>query len=287
MPWNLLILPLIAGFILLTKCRFFKFRQQRLDQQRLIFETILFSILLTLSVYVLRIFLELIPWLRNIIILIHNQLPIKSAFTGTSLAVLFISLSITGISYLFDKKKFIKIAIKHVGNHFEQMLKESFDRVDLLQFTLKNDKVYIAWIRELPIPGPYGYIRVTPVLSGYRSKDNKELRLTTEYASVLKEFYDEMRAQYDQKEAEKRKSKKRRFRNPKPDRPEKEIEREFMGKLQIDFILTLSEIISVGFYDDKKYDLFNPITIKEVDEDEDSSTTSLKSRFKNFFNKKK
>ncbi|AKP51555.1 hypothetical protein [Cyclobacterium amurskyense] len=41
MPWNLLILPLLGGYYLLFRFNKFKFKQQRLDRQRLVFDTIL------------------------------------------------------------------------------------------------------------------------------------------------------------------------------------------------------------------------------------------------------
>ena len=49
MPWNLLLLNLVAGYYLLTRSHYFKFEQQRLDRQRLIFESILLGVALKTS----------------------------------------------------------------------------------------------------------------------------------------------------------------------------------------------------------------------------------------------
>lgn len=51
MPWNLLVLPLAAAYYILTRCDLLKYKQQRLDRQRLIFESVLLgSFLLAISV---------------------------------------------------------------------------------------------------------------------------------------------------------------------------------------------------------------------------------------------
>lgn len=60
MPWNLLILPLVAGYYLLTRFYPFKYKQQRLDRQRLIFESILLAVCVSVITYFIRLFVEFI-----------------------------------------------------------------------------------------------------------------------------------------------------------------------------------------------------------------------------------
>ncbi len=58
MPWNLLLLPLVAGYYIFTRSYFFKFKQQRLDQQRLIFESIIWAVIASVTTYLLRLIYE-------------------------------------------------------------------------------------------------------------------------------------------------------------------------------------------------------------------------------------
>ena len=63
------------------------------------------------------------------------------------------------------------------GNEFELLLSSSFFYAHLLQFTMDSGKFYIDWVKELPKPFTTSYIRITPVFSGYRKADDKELVL--------------------------------------------------------------------------------------------------------------
>ena len=53
MPFNLLLLPLVGGYYLLVTSRFTKYIHQRIDRQRLIFNSVLVGIaLIGLSIIV-------------------------------------------------------------------------------------------------------------------------------------------------------------------------------------------------------------------------------------------
>lgn len=54
-----------------------------------------------------------------------------------------------------------------------------------MQITLKNNKVYIGFADIIPVPKETNYLKITPVLSGYRESESKTLRLTTDYFEVL------------------------------------------------------------------------------------------------------
>lgn len=189
MPWNLLILNLVAGYYLLTRSYYFKFEQQRLDRQRLIFESVLLGVALTITSYVLRIIFEYVS--PGIFKAVYSEFPIKTPFVGTSFCTILLSIILAkGGNIILDKEKFIKKAIKDVGNEFELLMKSSFTNKNLLQFTLDNDKFYVAWVKELPTPSISNYVRVIPALSGYRNTE-KELIFTSHYLSVYSEYIKE------------------------------------------------------------------------------------------------
>lgn len=181
-----MILPLVAGYYLLTRSYLFKFKQQRLDRQRLIFESILLAVLLAIIAYFFRIIsTSLIP---AKFLHFHDYLPLKIPYLGTSLGTIALALMISEIgNKIFDKEKYIKRAIKLVGNEFELMLKSSFSDGQLMQITLKNEKVYFGWVKELPIPSISNYIRIIPAISEYRNTE-RETILTTHYLSFYSEY---------------------------------------------------------------------------------------------------
>lgn len=231
MPWNFLILPLIAGYYLLTRSYYFRFKQQRLDTQRLIFESVLLSVGITIITYVIRVFIEHVS--PSLIAFLYKFIPIKAPYVGTAIFTLLLAVFLAEVTNLFlNKERFVKKAIKGVGNEFERMLASSFTEGLLLQFTLDNDKFYIAWVKELPIPSISSYIRVIPAISGYRNEE-KELIFTSQYLSVYAEYVNEGRIT--------------------------DIE-----QLKIDLILDLKNIISVGYFDKEMYDRFNRLKETEV-----------------------
>jgi hypothetical protein len=227
MPWNFLIFPLIAGYYVLTRSYFFRFKQQRLETQRLIFESILLSVVVTIITYIIRVLIEYsFPACINIL---YNLIPIKSPYVGTAIfTLLFAVLFSEFINLLFlNKEKHITKAIRNVGNEFELILASSFTEGLLLQFTLDNDKFYIAWVKELPIPSVSNYVRLTPAISGYRNNE-KELIFTSHYLSVYVEYINEGKV--------------------------KDIE-----QLNTDLVLNLKNIISVSYFDPDMYNRFNKV----------------------------
>lgn len=226
MPWNLLILPLVAGYYLLTRSYLFRFKQQRLDRQRLIFESVLLGVVLVVFTYILRFIGESFPPTKEIILVLYSFIPIKTPYAGTTFATLLIAFVLHAANYILKKEKFVKKAIKDVGNEFELIAKSSFTDKNLLQFTLDNDKVYIAWVKELPIPSISNYIRVIPAFSGYREDKGKEVVFTTQYLSVYAEYIKEGKAQR-------------------------------IDELNTDLIITLDNIVAVSFFDIDIYERFN------------------------------
>lgn len=225
MPWNLLILPLVAGYFILTRSYFFKFRQQRLDSQRLVFETVLIAIVVACTTYGVRILVGFIPFFQGMLNWIYDQFPIKTPLLGTSIATIFIAFVFTQLGnllYRSKEKEFIKRAIKNVGNELERHLEISYTEDRLLQITLSNGKFYIGWVNELPIPSVSNYIRLLPAISGFRN-EHKELVLQRIIWMPINSFW-----------------------KKNPDET-----------LNIDIVLGLKDITSVSFFDQELYKQFN------------------------------
>lgn len=58
----------------------------------------------------------------------------------------------------------------------------------MVLITLKSDKVYIGYCEQTPNPLNKQYITITPILSGYREKENKKMVITTDYFEAVSEF---------------------------------------------------------------------------------------------------
>tara|TARA_R110002072_G_C7728752_1_gene515562 strand:+ start:140 stop:730 length:591 start_codon:yes stop_codon:yes gene_type:complete len=188
MPWNLLILPLVGGYYIISRYNHFKFKQQRLDRQRLIFDSVIMGVILIAATFIVRLLVELI--LPNAVGWVYQFFPIQAPFIGTtftSLLLAFLFVEIGNRTFCKDRKEQIEEAIKKVGNELELILSSSFRHSKLLEFTLDTDKFYIGWVKELPIPTVSNYIRIIPVFSGYRDAE-KRFVFTTHYLNVYAEY---------------------------------------------------------------------------------------------------
>lgn len=227
MPWNLLLFPLVAGYYIFTKSYYFKFKQQRLDQQRLVFESIILGVIASVITYAFSLVYQSIAsagFQKGV----YDLIPIKSPYAGTSLFILIFSIGFTEVSNLFlDKKKHVVKAVKSIGNEFELMLNSSFTDNKQLLFTLNNGKIYIAWVKELPIPAVSKYVRIIPIISGYRD-EQKNVIFTTHYLSVYAEYINNGKV--------------------------KSIE-----ELDTDIILNSEDIVTVSFFDIDMYSVFNAV----------------------------
>jgi hypothetical protein len=91
-------------------------------------------------------------------------------------------------NWIVKKEKRVSDAIDKIGNEFERLCESCYREADMIQVTLKNDKCYVGWMKSLPIPTHSNYISILPVYSGYRTKEKKELVLTTQYLDVYASY---------------------------------------------------------------------------------------------------
>lgn len=249
MPWNLLIIPLICGYFLLTRSFCFKFRQQRLDQQRLVFESVFIGTVLTISTYIIRMLLEQWSFAKKVILLTYDYLPIKLPFTGTAIFVLIITLIAWGWNIFLDKKKWIYKAIDEIGNDLEKTIKHSMVKRRALQITLSTGKVYVGFIKEPSIPAHYNYIRIYPQYSGVRDDKTKEVYISTEYLSVTRPILNQI--------SENQEILKNDSKNEVALRKLKSLMSE-LNEIDLDVTIPLDKIVTVSYFDDLLFAKWNP-----------------------------
>jgi hypothetical protein len=186
--FNLLIFPLIGGYYILIRSELFRYRQQRLEPQKLIFNSILAGIFLIVASYVITgLVSHLLP---GIVKLMKAMYPVRNKdYFGTCIGSFFLAVAFSEISnILVQKEKRISLSIDSIGNEFERLCKTCYENAEMIQLTLKNDKSYVGWMKSLPIPTHSNYISILPVYSGYRTKDTKELIFTTQYLDVYASY---------------------------------------------------------------------------------------------------
>jgi hypothetical protein len=182
-PINLLLFPILGGYYILVKSELFRYRQQRLEPQKLIFNSFLGGIILIMIAWIFTVAVSAIA--PGLVHQVQELYPLKTEYFGTCVIAFVISVLFTEISNRFvDKDKYISKAISKIGNEFERLCELSNREGDMMQVSLKNDKCYVGWIKSLPIPSSSNYIIMLPVYSGYRDKETKRLHFTTQYLEV-------------------------------------------------------------------------------------------------------
>jgi len=237
MPYNLFLLPIITGYLILTFSLLFKYNIQRLSRNRVLFESVGLGVLVVILGFILRTLVELIcPSLVDQIIEFLSFVPIhKPNYFWTITFSCFICLILMWLVNVVIRKKFksdepIIWAIKQNGDEIERLFKDSVEQGFAMQITLKNNKVYVGFSETIPIPQKTNYLTISPIISGYRNSETKELHITTDYFKVVGEFIKDLETKSD-----------------------KEVD---SIQLNTDVIIKQDEILSASIYDQNVYKKF-------------------------------
>ncbi|MGM1429544.1 hypothetical protein ACS126_09815 [Sphingobacterium lactis] len=224
---NLLVLPLAAGYYILTKSYKFKFRTQRLDRNSLFFETVICAVFILLGAFLLKSFVYDQFFTNNFKDSFKELNPLKSTPLSGMVGVSFLLVVlITYLSnFLLNREQEIHGAIKAIGNEFELMVSKAIKEEKLILLSLKNDKFYIGWVKEIPIPSQSNYLKIIPVFSGYRDKE-KRLKFTSQYIEAYSLLIEDGKGNN-------------------------------FDDFNSDIVIPISEIITISFYDQEIYDILN------------------------------
>ncbi len=211
---DIILLPLLGGYIFLITFNYTKFYHKRIEKNRLIYNSLLVALILTIIVYLFDYLLikdnnyhldfcgiktKSVCYYRDYISskideIIHFS---KSGFKH-SLVVLLISyplaLLLNQINYFKTDFSF-DYTLQKWGNEFEKLiwntLGEKDDLNKLLMLTTKGNKVYIGQVTKLSEPIENKYIQILPSLSGYRDTETHSVNITTSYIDVIEFFVEQ------------------------------------------------------------------------------------------------
>lgn len=192
--FDLLLLPLLGGYLFLSNFNFTRYYHQRIERQRLVFNSLIFAFILSiigllLDEYILKLF----PVFRNYL---GYLVPIK--YDGIKQSIL-----IFGISYplaiflnlILNNKWLFGRVVKIWGDEYEKLFWDSLqyknDADKLLIVTTSNNKVYVGYVNRISEPINSSHITLIPNFSGYRDKNTQEFFITTNYLSVLEHYITE------------------------------------------------------------------------------------------------
>jgi hypothetical protein len=243
MPFNLLLLPLLGGYVIVSRWNRTKYATLRSDGHRLlIFSALAGILLLGIASAAIAMLNSLQPeWLPAARIQWRRVAP----FPGSGTAVLSLLLSVPGflIGNLFTSAgQALDTAIERKGDPFEMLMRRAFGEMKMVAFTVRNGKVYVGHITTALNPAlAIESIGIFPQISGYRDATTKKYVFTTTYTDtynhIRTEIQQRLRAIADREDinaAERRR-----------------VEKELMAALDLsdfELVIPIAEIQSVHIF---------------------------------------
>ena len=187
MPYNLLLLPLLGGFLFIHFANFFRFKAQYLDGYRLLLDSALFGFLLAVVARIIVVLLAMTAlgiWAGPIW---YQFAPFP--FSDTGVLSLALGPCVAAFLNLFiDTEQALDREIRAHTNAFTQLLYRAQRETRPISVTLSNLKWYVGYVTESPNLSPDElYFRILPLMSGYRSRDTLETYRTVFYDEVLQD----------------------------------------------------------------------------------------------------
>lgn len=224
MPFNILLLPLLGGYVFISYWNVTRFDAKRYRGERLLFHSAIAGLVFLLIAFA---FTNQIAarwpgaqaWWKG-----H----IPFGYSGTSLlAFMLAALTWIPLNGLFDREKQAKKAVEDWGDFLEMLLNRAMNETKQVSITMKSSKVYVGFVTSSFDPSyERKYMMLMPTLSGYRSDETKEMVIVNDYAKVYQRLIDEDAATL------------------------------FKVADEFQLVLPIAEIASANLFDPAVYDLF-------------------------------
>ena len=185
MPYNLLLLPLLGGFLFFFRAHLFRFGAQRLEGYKLLFQSAVAGVVLSFFARLIVLALTMTApgaWLEARWA-VFSPFP----FSATSVVAMVLGPIAALILNLFiDQDVAKEIEVRRNGNPLLRLFYRAAKERFLVSVTMDTRKWYVGWILESPSLLPQErYFRLLPYMSGYRDSSTLETFRTVFYEDVL------------------------------------------------------------------------------------------------------
>lgn len=243
MPFNLLLLPLIGGYFFISQFYVTAFYAARHTRERLIFISALAGTFLLIAARIIVLF---IAWATPGLAAFWKQLA-PFDYGGTAFGALALGLALPFVlnRYYPREKAYRRVVRKLDANALERLFLDAQDRDQMVILNLDSGKIYVGLIQWTP-PNPGSedsFIRILPVLSGYRKDETHEVEFTTSYASVIHQTVHREEDGYE---------------GPRI----RDVELPQKKRLKLDDfvkVIPISQVVAAGKFDHEAYRRFNTV----------------------------
>ncbi len=179
MPFNVLLLPLLGGYVFICQWNCTRFEARRYSGQRLVFHAaiagaVFLGVAFLLTRYAAYKVPQFFEWWRGYV-------PYPETETGI-LSFLLGAFFWWPLNLAFKRESQAKKAVERWGDFLEQLLNRSMDDTTQIAVTLTSGKYYTGYVTGSVDPShDRKYMRLLPTLSGYRETETRAVVLTTSY----------------------------------------------------------------------------------------------------------
>lgn len=186
MGLGLLLIPSLGGYWFLRHANFTRFEIQRSSGYHLLFRSALVGIILAFIAHAIASLVNLfVPQIRSIM---YDYISVNYIDTAAfSIVLAFASPPLLNMFY--DQKRAVRKAAETYGDLIELLITDSIERRKMVEISLRTGKAYIGYALHTSITRPGDSdVTLVPMASGYRSEETRELRITTHYSPIIKEW---------------------------------------------------------------------------------------------------
>ncbi len=180
------VLPLVGGFWFVLRSQLLFLVSLQLGQAITVLLSAFIACLVTLASRVVIIGFVAVGWGAPVQNFAHAIWPVP--FAGTDLGAFLAAVVLAELSSRAIKSDRINTwVINNFADEMVKLLYGSMLQLKPVSVTLDTRKVYIGFVQGVPSLNPNkAFVRLLPVVSGYREQDDLTFRPTTYYADALR-----------------------------------------------------------------------------------------------------
>jgi len=189
MPNNLLILPLLGGFVFIRFFYYTRWASPKLSGQKLLIWSALCGVVL---IAVSRALVLLINHVEPMIGFLWQKYFFTGEFTGTAAIAFILGCTIwIPINLFMDENHSAKWSIEKYGNELDRLISKSLGEKKQLLLTLNDSKVYVGFVlfQSEKAALEDTYFKLLPTISGYRDEVTKNIIFNTDYTAIYEKLW--------------------------------------------------------------------------------------------------
>lgn len=190
MGLGLLFIPTLGGYWFLTRLYYTRYGVLRDSGYHVLFKSAIAGCSLVVFARLIIVFL-LNPYIPQAVEIWKSHVPFDYYGTATLSASLGVVLPLL-FNRFYGKEMAMRRTARESGNLIELLIRENNESRKLVELSLRSGKSYIGLVLESGI-ARHGEsdVALLPLKSGYRKEDTRELKITTNYAPVIRKSLEE------------------------------------------------------------------------------------------------